>query len=62
MYYLYNGHNYIGVDETNTATSVNNIKKALPFTDEKRASNYLDNLKATLRKFNWKIVEIEYES
>ena len=61
MYYLYNGHNYIGVDATNTATSVNNIKKALPFADERRATNYLDNLKSTLRKFNWKIVEIEDE-
>ena len=57
MYYIYNGHSYIGVDATNTATSVNNIKKAIPFTNEKKALNYLDNLKTTLRKFNWQIIK-----
>ena len=59
MYYLYNGHNYIGVDANKTATSVGNIKKALPFADERKAANYLENLKTTLRKFNWQIVRIE---
>ena len=62
MYYLYNGHSYIGVDSTNTATSVSTIKKALPFTDEKKATNYLENLKTTLRKFNWQIVRPEDET
>lgn len=61
MYYLYNGHSYVGVDCNNTATSVSNIKKALPFTDERKAANYLENLKTTLRKFNWQIVKIEDE-
>lgn len=61
MYYLYNGHSYIGVDSTNTATSVSNIKKALPFSDERKATNYLENLKTTLRKFNWQIVTVEDE-
>lgn len=61
MYYLYNGHSYIGVDSSNTATSVSNIKKALPFSDERKATNYLENLKTTLRKFNWQIVKIEDE-
>ena len=61
MYYLCNGHNYIGVDSTKTATSVGNIKKAIPFTDERKAANYLDNLKTTLRKFNWQIIKFEDE-
>lgn len=59
MYYLYNGHSYIGIDSVNTATSVTNIKKALSFSDERKAINYLDNLKTTLRKFNWQIVKVE---
>lgn len=62
MYYLYNGHSYIGVDDNNVATSVSNIKKAIPFSDEKKATNYLGNLKATLRKFDWQIVKIEDDS
>lgn len=61
MYYLYNGHSYIGVDSNNVATSVTNIKKALQFSDERKAANYLGNLKTTLRNFNWQIVEIEDE-
>ena len=59
MYYLYNGRSYIGVNSSNTATSVSNIKKAIPFSDEKKAANYLENLKTTLRKFNWQIIKIE---
>ena len=34
MYVLSNGHNYIGVNGENIATSVSNIKKALLFSDE----------------------------
>ena len=59
MYLLSNGHSYIGVNSDNTATSVSNINKALTFTEEKKAANYRDNLKSTLRKFNWQIVKIE---
>ena len=59
MYVLSNGHSYIGVNGKNIATSVSNIKKALSFSEEKKASNYRDNLKSTLRKFNWQIVKIE---
>ena len=59
MYVLSNGHSYIGVNGENVATSVSNIKKALLFSEEKRACNYRDNLKSTLRKFNWQIVKIE---
>ena len=57
MYYLYNGHSYIGTDSNNTATCVGSIKRAISFSDEKKAENYLGNLKTTLRNFNWKIVE-----
>lgn len=59
MYVLSNGHSYIGVNGENIATSVSNVKKALSFSEEKKASNYRDNLKSTLRKFNWQIVKIE---
>ena len=59
MYYLCNGNGYIGVDSNNTATCVSNIKKAIPFSDEKKATNYLDNIKATLRKFNWQVIKFE---
>lgn len=62
MYVLSNGHSYIGVNSDNVPTSISNIKKALLFSDEKKASNYKDNLKTTLRKFNWQIVKIEDET
>lgn len=62
MYVLSNGHSYIGVNSDNVPTSVSNIKKALLFSDEKKASNYKDNLKTTLRKFNWQIVKVEDET
>ena len=59
MYVLSNGHSYIGVDVDNVATTVTNITKALAFADEKKASNYRDNLKTTLRRFNWQIIKTE---
>ena len=59
MYYLYNGHSYIGLDSNNTATCVTNIKKALPFSDKQKAGNYLEHLKTTLRKFNWEVISVE---
>lgn len=62
MYVLSNGYSYIGVNSDNVPTSVSNIKKALLFSDEKKANNYKDNLKTTLRKFNWQIVRIEDET
>ena len=62
MYVLSNGHSYIGVNSDNVPTSISNIKKALLFSDEKKASNYKDNLKTTLRKFNWQIVRVEDET
>lgn len=59
MYVLSNGHSYIATGADNVATSVNNIKKALMFAEEKKAINYKDNLKSTLRKFNWQVVKIK---
>lgn len=59
MYLLSNGHSYIGVDGDNVATTVSNINKALTFNEERKALNYKDNLKSTLRKFNWDVVKIE---
>mgnify|MGYP004469367895 CR=1 FL=1 len=59
MYVLNNGHSYIGVNSDNVPTSVSNIKKALHFSDGKKASNYKDNLKTTLKKFNWQIVKVD---
>ena len=61
MYLLGNGHSYIGVDADNVPTTVGNINKALVFSEEKKASNYRDNLKSTLRKFNWEIIKVEDE-
>lgn len=59
MYVLSNGHTYIGVSADNVPTSVSNINRALQFTEEKKTSNYKENLKSTLRKFNWEIVKLE---
>lgn len=59
MYVLSNGHGYIGINGDNVATSVSSLPKALTFSEEKKASNYKDNLKSTLRKFNWQIVKID---
>lgn len=61
MYLLSNGHSYIGVNSDNVATSVSNVSKALSFSEEKKAANYRDNLKSTLRKFNWQIVKMQDE-
>lgn len=62
MYILSNGHSYIGINSQNMATSVSNINKALQFTEEKKALNYMDNLKNTLKKFNWQVIKMETES
>lgn len=62
MYVLSNGRNYIGVNAENVATSVNDIKKAITFHEEKKAVNYRENLKSTLKKFNWQVVEVEEDA
>lgn len=59
MYVLSDGYRYIGVGSLNVATSVSNIDKALKFVEEKKAANYRDNLKNTLKRFDWQIVQIE---
>ena len=59
MYVLSNGNSYIGTNYDNIPTSVSNINKALQFTEEKKALNYKDNLKTTLKKFNWQVVKID---
>lgn len=59
MYVITNGHSYIGVDLNNAATVVSIVEKALVFSDEKKALNYITNLKAILRKFNWYVVNID---
>lgn len=58
MYVLTDKRNYIGVGSNNNQTTVKNIKKALTFSEEQKAINYLDNLKTTLRKFNWQVKKI----
>lgn len=62
MYVLSNGYTYIGVGGDNVATTVSNIKKALTFSEEKKAVNYRDNLKNTLRKFNWGIIKVDLDT
>lgn len=62
MYALSNGNTYIGINSQKVATSVSNVKKALMFSEEKKALNYMDNLKNTLKKFNWHVVNLEAES
>ena len=62
MYVLSNGYNYVGLSADNVATCVSNPKRALQFAEEKKALNYKDNLKSTLKKFNWQIMRIEDES
>lgn len=59
MYLLSDGHNYIGLTNDSAQTTVKNIKQAMSFSDEKKAMNYRDNLKSTLKKFNWQIVKTE---
>lgn len=61
MYLLSNGRNYIGLDYDNRPTSVCNINKALSFTERQKAVNYKENLKTTLKKFNWEVIEIKEE-
>ena len=59
MYVLSDGHGYIGLNGENVATCVTNIMNALSFSEEKKAINYRDNLKSTLRRFDWQIVKLK---
>lgn len=62
MFVISNGHNYIGLGVDNTQTTVRNINKAVSFSEKQKAINYRDNLKTTLRKFDWKIIEVNDSS
>lgn len=63
MYLLSNGRSYIGLSpDTNKPTTVCNIKKALGFSEKQKAINFKENLKNTLKKFDWVVVEIEKNS
>ena len=62
MYILSNGKTYIGLNNDNVATSVSNINKAMQFAEEKKAINFRDNLKNTLKKFNWQVIKIDEEA
>lgn len=61
MFLLSNGSGYIGIND-NKPTTVSCIKKALAFSEEQKAINYKENLKNTLKKFDWQVVELEDES
>lgn len=62
MYLLSNGRNYIGLNADNVPISIGNIKKALTFNEERKATNFRENLKSTLRKFDWQVIKVEDES
>lgn len=59
MYVLSDGDTYIGVDNSNVATRVTDVDKALTFSDEQRAKNYRNNLKSSFKKSRWNVVNIE---
>jgi hypothetical protein len=44
------------------ATCVSNIAKALKFTERSKAENYKENLKNTLKRFNWEVTTLEKET
>ena len=60
-YILSNGYSYVGINSQNVATSVTNINQAMRFSEAKKALNYKENLKSTLKKFNWQVVKLEDE-
>lgn len=59
MFLISDGKNYIGLNSDNTQTTVRTVNKALSFSEKQKACNYRDNLKTTLRKFDWKIIEVK---
>lgn len=56
MYVIYDGRSYIGATANNTPSCVGNRKKALTFDTLEKANNYINNIKATMRKFPWQVV------
>lgn len=59
MWAVYDGNNYIGLDSYNSPTTVRNAENALVFETEQKATNYKNNIKATLKKFNWNVVPLD---
>ncbi len=61
MYVITNGRNYIGADSHNSPTTVNVVSKAILFKDKKKAENFKENMKSTLKRFDWEVVALEDE-
>ena len=61
MYVITNGRNYIGADSNNSPTTVNVVSKAILFKDKKKAENFKENMKSTLKRFDWEVVALEDE-
>lgn len=59
IYRITDGSNYIGLSSEGCQTAVKNLGKAVEFSEKQKAVNYLNNIKSTLKKFNWSIVEEE---
>lgn len=58
-YILANNGMYIGIDNSSgRATSYTSKSKAIIFDTEKKAQNFKANLKATMKRFDWNIVEL----
>ena len=57
MYFITDGKHFIGIDQQGKPTIVNNYDKAKTFNCEHKALNYISNIKSSLRKFNWKVIE-----
>lgn len=59
MYYISNGQHFIGYGVGNVPTTVANYKNAVSFAEEKKANNFIGNLKNTLKRFDWQVVDID---
>lgn len=58
-YILTNNGMYIGIDNSSgRATSYTSQSKAILFDTEKKAQNFKSNLKSTMKRFDWNIVEV----
>lgn len=59
MFVLSNGCGFIGLrKDNNCPTTVGSVNQALMFAEKQKALNYKENLKNTLRRFNWEVVEL----
>ncbi len=62
MYVIGNGHQYIGITDDNRTTCVSKRSKAATFDKEQKAINFKNNLKSTLRRFNWEVIYVKDQS